>query len=172
MTCLISAAGASAQSMANFESRRLAASGGEMNAKNNSATVYHGFVDISEEGKISGVLARREFGATKTNSVSKPVTINSGASKIFGTVIKLGENKNIETNSTGKITTTDTLYAADFHIITSLPGFMVKGRALQQVSTTVTDHVGGGRSTNKEIDVSLQGISMAPKKMRGFFNAD
>lgn len=144
-----------------------------MSCRNNSATVYHGFVDISKEGKISGVLARREFGATKTNSVSKPVTINSGASKIFGTVITLGEvNKSIETNSTGKVTTTDTLYAADFHIITSLPGFMVKGRALQQVSTTVTDHVGGGRSTNKEIDVSLQGISMAPKKMRGFFNAD
>ena len=173
LSYLLFASGATAQSIANFESRRMVVSGSEMTAQNNAATVYHGFVDISKEGKISGVLTRREFEAAKTNSVSRPVTINNGTSKISGTVIKLGENKKSpETNSTGKVTTTDTLYAADFHVTTSLPGFMVKGRALQQVTTSITDHVEGGRSTNKEVDVSLQGISMAASAMRGFFNAD
>jgi len=164
-----------AQSMANFESSKLVVSGGEETAKNNSATVYHGFINITDKGSISGVLSRREFGATQTNSVSKPVTINSGSSKIFGTVIKLGGDTQTQTNSDGKTITTSTLYAADFHIATSLSGFMVKGRAVQQVTKSVLEHTGGGRlfkTTNQEIDVSLQGISMAPGGMRGFLNAD
>jgi len=167
--------GAKAQSLANFASRRLVVSGGEETVTNTSATIYHGFVDISKHGGISGKILRREFGAAGTNSVSKPVTINNGASKIFGTVISLGGDTQTQTNNTGKITTTGTLYGADFHITTSLSGFMVKGRAIQKVTKTIVENTEGGRlirSTNQEIDVSLQGISIAPGGMRGFFSAD
>ncbi len=162
--------------MKNYQSSNLKISGGDSNSRDDSAVIFRGKLDISERGEINGRILRREFLAGQNTSKLQTVTIDRAKSKISGTIIIEDSATSSPEQANGvKVTRTEKTYGADFHIATTLPQFIVKGRAQQVVNTTITEYSGGSsprKETNTFIEVSLQGVTLGPGQKRGMLSAD
>jgi len=168
--------GAHAQSMKNYKSSNLKVSGGDSASRDDSAVIFRGKLDITERGEIIGRILRRDFRAGQNSSKLQTVTIDRAKSKVSGTiVIEDSETSSPEQANGVKVTRTEKTYGADFHIATTLPQFIVKGRAQQVVKTAITEYSGGSsprKETNTSIEVSLQGVTIGPDGKRGLLSAE
>jgi hypothetical protein len=168
-----------AQTINNFAASGLGVSGGETSVTNNACSFYNGVVNINTSGVITGVIYRRNFAATATNSTSASLAITN--SRIFGTIVLANTRTTDDSwGSDGQGTHTVVRdYSADFRVATTNTNFFVKGRATHSMVTAVDTNVwydGVTMVTNKYTNswksVNLGGVSFNAGQTRGMFNAD